>query len=132
MEFDGGTVLSGSGYGLCEVQWDQSGVKKVSVTVGSETSYTNIRVLDDYSAVFTMPSQVFFDTEVELILPEVQADATFAWKLGGGEPLFKEMEISAIPGKKKGTLRIIRFPEVTRRSLTLTVSQKRMQQRVYI
>ena len=121
--FDGGTVLSGSGYGLYEVQWDQSGVKKVSVTVGSETSYTNIRVLDDYSAVFTMPSQVFFDTEVELILPEVQADATFAWKLGGGEPLFKEMEISAIPGKKKGTLRIIRFPEVTRRSLTLTVSQ---------
>lgn len=122
-DFDGGEVLDGEAYGPYRVQWSESGVKQVSVTVSGETSSVNIRVLPDYSSVFSMPARVFYDTDVEITLPEVPKDATFKWALSGESAFTKDFTMTAQPGKKKGVFRVVRNPGVAQRSLTLTVEQ---------
>ncbi len=120
--FDGGQIVSGSGWGPYQIKWNTAGVKNISLTIAGETASAQIKVLPDYSAAFGLPDYVFYDTEMEITLPEVAQNTTFRWELSNNSSNFLEHWIDARPGNKTGILKItgggIRY-----RELTLTVSQ---------
>ncbi len=120
--FDSGQIVSGSGWGPYLVKWNTSGVKNISLTIAGETATTQIKVLSDYSAVFGLADNIFYDTEMEITLPEVAQNAIFRWELSNNSSNFLEHWISARPGNKTGIIKItgggLRY-----RELTLTVFQ---------
>lgn len=119
-DFDGGQIVSGSGFGPYQVKWNSEGVKSITLTNGSNTATAQIKVLPDFSAEFDLPDNVFYQTEVEIGLPDVPQDYSFDWQLTNGGK-FIDYEIKARPGSNKGTIRINEGGYIDR-NLTLSVT----------
>lgn len=83
-DFDGGQIVSGSGFGPYQVKWNSEGVKTITLTNGSNTATAQIKVLPDFSAEFDLSDNVFYQTEVEIGLPDVPQDYSFDWQLTNG------------------------------------------------
>jgi hypothetical protein len=120
-DFDGGAVVSGNGFGPYQVQWNSEGVKTISLTANGLTRSSQIKVLPDFSAQFTLADNVFFNTEMEIGLPAVPDGSTFSWSLSNNTSIFLEYNIPARAGNAKGKLKIIGGCECYR-ELTLTVT----------
>jgi hypothetical protein len=120
-DFDGGAIVSGSGFGPYQVQWNSEGVKTISLTANGVTRTSQIKVLPDFPATFMLAGNVFFNTEMEIGLPAVPDGSTFSWSLSNNTSIFLEHNISARAGNTKGTLKITGGCECYR-ELTLTVT----------
>jgi hypothetical protein len=119
--FDGGTAVSGSGFGPYQIKWNSEGVKTISLTVNGTTKTATIKVLPEISTTFTLPGNIFYQTEMEIGLPAVPQGSTFSWSLSNNATNFLEHNLSARVGNAKGTLKIIGGGE-RYRELTLTVT----------
>jgi hypothetical protein len=120
-DFDGGTVVSGSGFGPYQVSWNSEGVKTISLTADGSVKTSQIKVLPEVSAAFTLADNVFLHTETEIGLPVVPDGSTFTWTLSNNSSIFLEHNISARAGNTKGMLKIIGGC-ICYRELTLTVT----------
>lgn len=105
-DFDGGAVISGEGFGPYMVQWNSEGVKNITLSVAGEVFASQIKVLPDYSAQFDIAENVFYETEMEISLPDVPSYATFTWELSNNSGIFLEHRIDAVPGNSKGKIYI--------------------------
>lgn len=115
-DFDGGTVLSGTGFGPYEVVWRTPGTKQVSVTLNGETSMRNVAVTEPLDATFGLPAFLTMNNTVTFDLPHVTSKATFTWLISvlDGEYIdvndwnpwpirgTQYVEIAATPGNRQG------------------------------
>lgn len=132
-DFDGGTVVSGTGFGPYLIKWNNDGIKTISLTAGTNTFNAQIKVLPEVSAAFTLSTLLPLNTEMEIGLPVVPQGSTFSWLLSGysssgnsgtGNSTVagkSEHTLSARPGNTKGSLKII-GGNLIYRELTLTVT----------
>lgn len=74
-DWDGGTVLSGSGYGPYAVQWDSVGVKTIALTLGEERSERSIRV-EAVAVDYALPTAYFNHGRTPLHWPQ---GYTYEW-----------------------------------------------------
>ena len=56
--FDGGTVVSGSGYGPYRVMWNDGGTKTISLTISGKT-YERMIVVDVNDVEVSVPEYLF-------------------------------------------------------------------------
>ncbi|MDR2683191.1 MAG: VCBS repeat-containing protein, partial [Dysgonamonadaceae bacterium] len=72
-DWDGGTVVSGSGAGPYQVQWSVPGIKTVKASINGATVSTAIVVGEgeSYDLTFSLPAIVLADVEVNFELPEI-------------------------------------------------------------
>lgn len=76
-EFDGATILSGTGFGPYNVQWETAGVKTITLTLGTEV-YTRTIQIDEAQANVALPSVLFRNHDMTIALPQGH---TAAWGL---------------------------------------------------
>ncbi len=74
--WDGGTVMSGTGSGPYEVIWTTPGVKTVTVSVAGFTSTKAIMVNKGADLAYQLPSVGLAECEVNFLLPESFKDAS--------------------------------------------------------
>jgi gliding motility-associated-like protein len=88
--FNGGTVMSGSGEGPYQVQWSTPGTKTISLTVGAGTCLsapTNVQVIVTPSPTVTLPNYSICIGSSALLTPTVTpAGGTYAWSAGPTTP----------------------------------------------
>ncbi|MDR1730002.1 MAG: FG-GAP-like repeat-containing protein [Prevotellaceae bacterium] len=105
-DFDGGQVVSGTGFGPYQVAWNSEGIKTITLTNGANTATAQIKVMPGFTAEFTLPDNVFFNQEVEIGLPAVPQGSTFSWDLSNRVGNFIDNDVTARPGDSKGSIRI--------------------------
>ena len=76
-EFDGATILSGTGFGPYNVQWETAGAKTITLTLGTEV-YTRTIQIDEAQANVALPSVLFRNHDMTIALPQGH---TAAWGL---------------------------------------------------
>lgn len=115
-DFDGGTVLSGSGFGPYEVVWSTPGTKQIGITLNGKTSTRNVAVTEPLDATFGLPAFLTLNNTVTFDLPRVTSKATFTWLISvlDGEYIDIDdwnpwpvtgrqyVEIAATPGNRQG------------------------------
>lgn len=115
-DFDGGTVLSGTGFGPYEVVWSTPGTKQVGITLNGKTSTRNVAVTEPLDATFGLPAFLTLNNTVTFDLPRVTSKATFTWLISvlDGEYIdvndwnpwpirgTQYVEIAATPGNRQG------------------------------
>lgn len=67
--FDGGTVVSGSGYGPYRVRWSDGGTKTISLTQNGKT-YERMLVVDVNDATVSLPEYLFEGTSSQVDIPD--------------------------------------------------------------
>jgi|GEM_PF-1576025 len=67
--FDGGTVVSGSGYGPYRVMWNDGGTKTISLTISGKT-YERMLVVDVNDAEVCVPEYLFEGTTSQVDIPD--------------------------------------------------------------
>lgn len=67
--FDGGTVVSGSGYGPYRVRWSDGGTKTISLTQNGKT-YERMLVVDVNDATVGIPEYLFEGTSSQVDIPD--------------------------------------------------------------
>jgi len=83
--FDGATVLSGSGQGSYVIEWSNSGIYQVSLVVNqhsciSDTFSVNVQVSTNPVASFTMPASICQGEEFDLVFNgQANPGAQFNW-----------------------------------------------------
>lgn len=67
--FDGGTVVSGSGYGPYRVRWSDGGTKTITLTMNGKT-YERMLVVDVNDATVGLPEYLFEGTSSQVDIPD--------------------------------------------------------------
>lgn len=67
--FDGGTVVSGSGYGPYRVRWSDGGTKTITLTMNGKT-YERMLVVDVNDATVGLPEYLFEGTTSQVDIPD--------------------------------------------------------------
>ncbi|GHT73223.1 hypothetical protein AGMMS50262_03950 [Bacteroidia bacterium] len=72
-DWDGGTVVSGSGVGPYQVKWATAGVKTVKASINGATASTAVMVGQGefYDLTFSLPATVIAGVDVKFELPEI-------------------------------------------------------------
>ena len=88
--FDGGTVVSGSGYGPYRVMWNDGGTKTISLTISGKT-YERMLVVDVNDAEVCVPEYLFEGATSQVDIPsgitvqwEVYIDGKYKRLTAGG------------------------------------------------
>lgn len=76
-DFDGGQVVSGSGFGPYRVIWNTQGIKKISLTIDGITSERMVLV-DVNDAQVSLPDYLFEGSAVKVDIPD---NMTAHWKI---------------------------------------------------
>jgi hypothetical protein len=80
--FDGGTIVSGTGFGPYHVQWTTAGMKTISLTLNEETAQRMILVDElNPDEDFVMPEYLFANSSTKVNIP---ANMRTAWYLHMG------------------------------------------------
>ena len=76
--FDGGTIVSGSGFGPYSVQWNTAGAKTIRLTLNGQ-SYTHALTVDDIDYYPQIPAVLFQNQSVHFDFPEGLAPIWYAY-----------------------------------------------------
>ena len=121
--FDGGTVVSGSGYGPYRVMWNDGGTKTISLTISGKT-YERMLVVDVNDAEVCVPEYLFEGATSQVDIPsgitvqwEVYIDGKYK-RLTAGGINGTDRRLSVSDGKLKASKGNQSLGEVTLR-LTL-------------
>lgn len=121
--FDGGTVVSGSGYGPYRVMWNDGGTKTISLTISGKT-YERMLVVDVNDAEVCVPEYLFEGATSQVDIPsgitvqwEVYIDGEYK-RLTAGGINGTDRRLSVSDGKLKASKGNQSLGEVTLR-LTL-------------
>ncbi|MFN4123177.1 MAG: PKD domain-containing protein [Flavobacteriales bacterium] len=117
--FDGGTIVSGSGQGPYQISWNTAGTKNISLQVIqggiSSTITTNQVVVNPIpTSTFTLPATACQNSAVAISYSgSAGAGATYNWNFGGG---------TIISGTGQGPYQVS-WPTAGNRTVSLTVIQ---------
>lgn len=116
--FDGGTIISGSGQGPYQVSWPTTGVRTISLTVtlnGCSTTFTqNVNVVSAPSSAFTASSPVCVGQSSTITYTGgAAAGAIYSWNFDGG---------TIVSGSGQGPYQIS-WPTAGPKNITLQVTE---------
>lgn len=92
-DFDGGTVVSGSGYGPYRVRWSEGGTKTISLTMNGKT-YERMLVVDVNDAEVRVPEYLFEGATSKVDIPD---GITVQWEVYF-EGRYRRLTASGISG----------------------------------
>ncbi len=105
-DFDGGTIISGTGFGPYRVSWEDEGTKTITLTIGDKT-YTRMLYADQVSGSADLPAALFDGGSVDV-----------SWS----DNLYGELEISI-----NGTVQSVTEKGIDGRDPQLTFSGHTLQ-----
>ncbi len=118
-DFDGGTIVSGSGAGPFEISWPSSGTKHVTLVVTqlgipSPTQSMSVIVHAIPTATFATSDPLCAGSDITFNYSgSASSSATYNWNFGGGQVQ------SSIPGSSW----TVNFPSATSETISLTVTE---------
>ena len=93
-DFDGGTIVSGSGYGPYSVKWYSGGDKRITVTVDGVTYADTILISNPYDMPVYIPSTLLMDQAASADIP---SDATlYKWYVVVGDDEMRRVTSNGI------------------------------------